>query len=110
MSKRKYTREFKLAAVRMVNHEGYTPAEAGRSLGIEPQNVRNWVEALGPSVGRAPGDEPSRMRAELRRLREENKHPRMEGEILERAAAYFASRPTWGSRSSSTIARSIPWN
>jgi transposase len=89
-SRRKYTREFKLAAVKMVNHDGYTVVEAAKSLGIDPQNVRNWVEELSAEVGKAPTDEPAQLREELRRLRQENKRLLMEREILKKAAAYFA--------------------
>ncbi len=44
MSKRKYTREFKLSAVKLVNEQGYSIADAGKSLGVDPNNIRNWVE------------------------------------------------------------------
>jgi transposase len=88
--RRKYTREFKLSAVKMVNHDGYTVAEASKSLGIDPQNVRNWVEELSGEVGKAPADEPAQLRQEVRRLRQENKRLLMEREILKKAATYFA--------------------
>jgi transposase len=90
MSRRSYTREFKVSAVKLVNHEGYTVTEAAQSLGVEPQNVRNWIKEVGHEVGKAPSDEPSRLREELRKLRQENKRLLMEREILKKAAAYFA--------------------
>jgi transposase len=92
MSRRKYSHEFKLAAVKMVNHEGYTVVEAAKSLGVDPQNIRNWVQELGMEVGKAPADEPAQMRAELRKLREENKRLLMEREILKKAATFFAKQ------------------
>jgi transposase len=93
MSKRTYTREFKVSAVKLVNHQGYTVTEAAESLGVDPQNIRNWIDLLGEEVGKAPSDEPTQLRNELRKLREENKRLRMEREILKKAAAYFARDP-----------------
>jgi len=40
MARRKFTREFKLSAVQLVNKQGYSIPEAARSLGIDPANVR----------------------------------------------------------------------
>jgi transposase len=90
MSKRSYSREFKVSAVKLVNHEGYTVTEAAGSLGVDPQNIRNWIKEVGEEVGKAPSDEPSRLREELRRVKQENKRLLMEREILKKAAAYFA--------------------
>ncbi len=94
MSRRTYTREFKISAVRLVHHEGYTVNEAADSLGVDPQNIRNWIKEVGDEVGRAPSDEPARLREELRKLRQENKRLQMEREILKKAAAFFAKNPT----------------
>ena len=90
MKRRSYSREFKLQAVKLVNHQGYKPQEAAESLGVDVQNLRNWIQELSAEVGKAPSDEPARLREELRRLREENKRLLMEREILKKAAAYFA--------------------
>jgi len=89
MSRRKFTREFKLSAVKLVNEQGYSPAEAGKSLGIDPANVRNWVEKLSAQDGLAPSGEGA-LKAELRRLRKENARLLMEREILKKAATFFA--------------------
>ncbi len=73
LSRRSYSREFKLSAVKLVNHQGYTVTEAAESLGVDPQNLRNWIKEVGPEVGKAPSDEPSRLREELRQPgRQEN--------------------------------------
>lgn len=90
MARRKYNKEFKLSAVRLVNEQGYTAVEAGKSLGIDPGNVRNWVEQFGKD-GSAPvpsGD--GALKAEIQRLRKENARLVMEREILKKAAAFFA--------------------
>jgi transposase len=94
MSRRSYSREFKVSAVKLVHHQGYTVVEAAQSLGVDAQNIRNWIKEVGAEVGKAPSDEPSRLREELRKLRQENKRLLMEREILKKAAAYFARNPT----------------
>ena len=44
MPRRKFTREFKLSAVKLVNEQGYSIPEAAKSLGVDAANVRGWVE------------------------------------------------------------------
>jgi transposase len=89
MGRRKYTREFKLSAVKLVNEQGYSPAEAAKSLGVDPNSVRGWVEKLSSQAGVALSGEGA-LKAELRRLRKENAQLLMEREILKKAAAFFA--------------------
>lgn len=89
MSRRRFTREFKLSAVKLVHENGYSVAEAARSLGIDAANVRNWVEKLSSQEGLAPSGEGA-LKAELRRLRKENARLLMEREILKKAATFFA--------------------
>ena len=96
MPRRRYTREFKLSAVKLVSEQGYSIAEAARSLGVDAANVRLWVEKLSstaPEGGGVGGVTPSgegALQAELRRLRKENARLLMEREILKKAAAFFA--------------------
>lgn len=89
MARRKFTREFKLSAVQLVNQQGYSVAEAAKSLGVDANSVRYWVEKLSGSDGSEAGDAGG-LRAELRRLRKENARLLMEREILKKAAAFFA--------------------
>ena len=89
MPRRKFTREFKVSAVKLVNEQGYTAAEAARSLGVDPNCVRGWVAKFSSEAGLAPGGEGA-MAAELQRLRKENARLLMEREILKKAAAFFA--------------------
>jgi transposase len=89
MARRKFTREFKVSAVKLVNEQGYSAAEAARSLGVDPNSVREWVKKFSDEAGLAPTGEGA-MAAELRRLRRENAQLRMEREILKKAAAFFA--------------------
>ena len=89
MAKRKYTREFKISAVKLVNEQGYSVVEAARSLGVDGNNVRGWVQKFSSEPDLAPSGEGA-LAAELRRLRKDNARLLMEREILKKAAAFFA--------------------
>jgi transposase len=89
MGRRRFTREFKISAVKLVNEQGYSPAQAGKSLGVDPNCVRDWLEKFSAEEGAAPSGEGA-LHAELRRLRKENARLLMEREILKKAAAFFA--------------------
>lgn len=93
MARRRFTREFKESAVRLVRQQGYTVPEAARSLGVDPSNIRGWLERFGGEAGEA--GEPAvgsdaALRAENQRLRKENARLLTEREILKKAAAFFA--------------------
>jgi len=94
VANRRFSRDFKLSAVKLVNHQGYTVLQAADSLGVSDQNIRNWVAQFSAEVGKAPTDEPGKLREEVRSLRQENRRLRMEREILKKAAAFFARQPT----------------
>ena len=89
MPKSKHSREFKISAVKLVSEQGYTITEAAKSLGIEPNTLRDWMKKFAPAPENMPNTD-SAMRAELRRLREENRRLTMEREILKKATAFFA--------------------
>lgn len=93
MARRKFTREFKLSAVKLVNEQGYSVVDAAKSLGVDPNSVRGWVGKYSSEPGLAPSGEGA-MAAELRRLRKENARLLMEREILKKAAAFFAREQT----------------
>jgi transposase len=89
MARRKFAREFKISAVKLVNEQGYSIAEAAKSLGVEQGTVRYWVEKFSGEAGLAPSGEGA-LKVELQRLRKENARLLMEREILKKAAAFFA--------------------
>jgi transposase len=89
MPQRKYTREFKLSAVQLVNEQGYTIPQAAKSLGIAGKSVRGWVAQFSGDEGITPRGAGA-LQAELRRLRRENARLLMEREILKKAATFFA--------------------
>jgi transposase len=89
MARRKFTREFKVSAVRLVNQQGYSIVQAAESLGVDRGSVRDWVKRLSSEDGLGPAGDGA-VQAELRRLRQENARLLMEREILKKAAAFFA--------------------
>ncbi len=91
-TRRTYTREFKVEAVKLVTERGYSVAEAARSLGVHETLLRSWKQALEAHGGQAfPGQgHPPAVEEELRRLRAENKRLQAERDILKKAAAFFA--------------------
>jgi transposase len=46
MERRKFTREFKLEAVRLIEERGVSVAQASRDLGVHGTVLRNWVKAF----------------------------------------------------------------
>ena len=88
MPKRTYNREFKESAVRLVNEQGYTPVEAAHNLGVDPATMRLWLKKF-PAAPGSVAPETS-LRAQVKRLQEENKRLLMEREILKKATAFFA--------------------
>ena len=90
--RRTYTREFKTEAVKLVTAQGYSVAEAARSLGVHATLLRSWKHALASQGADAfPGQgTPPAVEEELRSLRAENKRLLAERDILKKAAAFFA--------------------
>ncbi len=90
--RRRYTKEFKEEAVKLVTEQGYRIAEAARNLGINENMLSRWKqEQLGQDEnGDSSFDSPAAMGIEIRRLQKENKRLMMEREILKKAAAFFA--------------------
>src|ERR1700689_638805 len=89
-TRRIYTPEFKTEAVKLVTEQGYSVAEAARSLGLCENLIRTWKQALHdqgqqafPGQGKLPPFEE-----ELHRLRAENKRLLAERDILKKAAAF----------------------
>ena len=93
MARRKFTREFRMSAVQLVNLQGYTVAAAAKSLGVDPNCVRGWVHKYASEPGMAPSGDGA-VAVELQRLRKENARLLMERDILKKAAQFFAREQT----------------
>jgi transposase len=90
--RRTFTPEFKAEAVKLVTEQGYSIAEAARTLGVHDNQIRIWKQAFQDQGSKAfPGRGclPA-VEEELRRLRADNKRLLMERDILKKAAAFFA--------------------
>lgn len=86
--RRAFSPEFKQEAVALVTDQGYTTAQAGKAVDVDPKLIGRWKRALEQesSGERIDCDE----RTELARLRREVRELRMEKEILKKASAFFA--------------------
>jgi len=81
--------EFRLRAIELARERAKPVGQIAKDLGISESCLRGWVAQADIDQGRRQGlttDE----RAELVKLRRENRTLAMENEILKRAAAYFA--------------------
>lgn len=87
MSKQRYSRQFKLEAVKLVQQQGLSKAETARRLGVTDNTISEWVRQFGSEPTSEQADESE----ELQRLREENRQLKMEREILKKATAFFAN-------------------
>jgi len=47
MQRRKFSREFKVEAVKLVSERGVSVAQAGRDLGVHENVLRRWVNEFG---------------------------------------------------------------
>lgn len=92
MEKRKFSREFKIEAVRMVTDHGVSVAQASRDLDVHTTVLRKWVKAFSTDPKESfPGKglmKPEQL--EIDRLRKEVAKLKAERDILKKAAAYFA--------------------
>jgi transposase len=96
MERRRFTREFKLEAVRLIRDRGVSYAQAAQDLKVHPTQLRNWVKALADDVQDAfPGNgrmKPAQL--EIAQLKREVAKLKAERDILKKAAAYFAKEST----------------
>ena len=88
--RKKYTREFKEEAVKLVTELGCSLSEAARNLEIHPNLLCRWKREFGEETKEFHPEGRAELRMELNRLQLENKRLRMEREILKKAAAFFA--------------------
>ena len=89
MAKR-YDKEFRLGAARLVVEQGYSQSEAARRLGVTVTSVKAWIDQFRSTGEQPPAGQVVPEAEELKTLRKENKRLQLEVEILKKAAAYFA--------------------
>ena len=92
VTRRRFSREFKLEAVKLVKDRGVSVAQAARDLEVHENVLRKWVKELAADMQNESGGSgvTKPEQTEVARLRKENAKLRMERDILKKAAAYFA--------------------
>jgi transposase len=90
--RKKYSKEFKLDAVSLVLDQGYSRAEAARSLGLNSNMLGRWVSEQLTDGGQAfrGNGKLTPEQEEIRKLRSQVKNLKMEKEILKKATVFFA--------------------
>jgi transposase len=104
MSKRtnnRYSKEFRIEAVKMVVDGGISVYEASRQLTLPKSTLENWVKAFkAGKLGDIGGQQRplTDVEQELSRVKRELAHVKQERDILKKAAAYFAKESLPGTR------------
>jgi transposase len=80
--RRSFTDEFKTGAVRLVLDEGKTIAQVARDLDLTPSALGGWVEQARADRSKGKTGLTTEERAELAKLKKENRELRMERDIL----------------------------
>ena len=89
--KKRFDRDFKVSAVKMVTDGGHKAAEVARSLGIHQNQLYNWKRKFSDQGEKAfPGKGHL---TELAAVRRQLREVEMERDILKKAVGIF-SKPT----------------
>lgn len=96
MQRRKFSREFKVEAVRLVKERGVSVVQAAVDLDVHENVLRKWVKEFGTDPVQAfPGHGQMKPeQQEITRLRREVAKLKAERDILKKAAAFFAKEAT----------------
>jgi transposase len=91
--RQRFSREFKLEAVRLLELGQKPGTQLSLELGIRRNLLYKWQKELGTKGNEAfegPGRKPVDQQSEVERLKAELKQVTEERDILKKAAAYFA--------------------
>ena len=93
MTRKQYSKEFKLDAISLVLEQGYTRAEAASSLDIQPGLLGRWVREHRADDGQAfrGNGKLTPEQEEIRQLKTQVKRLQMEKDILKKATVFFAA-------------------
>jgi transposase len=88
MSRKRFTEEFKIEAVRQITERGFAVRDVGDRLGVSAHSLYTWIKQYGmPAEKRVQQQDQS---AEIKRLQAQLKRVTEERDILKKAAVYFA--------------------
>ena len=90
-TRRKFDKDFREGAVRLVRETGKPIAQVARDLGINAGTLGNWLDADRRRRGEGDGALGEDERAELARLRKENAELAMRCDVLKRSVALWVS-------------------
>lgn len=90
-----YPAAFRAEAVRLYRESGRSLNAISKDLGVSLESLRSWVNQAKVDSGEKAGL-TTEERAELGRLRRENRTLRMERDLLKKAAAFFARESETG--------------
>ena len=112
-SKKKYTTEFKLEAIRLSNESGKPITQVARDLNIPPYQIYRWRDELHrqgskafPGKGKKTNVNPEKL--ELERLRRENKRLQDERDILKKTLVLLAAEEAKNSNASTNNEGNTP--
>lgn len=88
--RKRYSKEFRANAVKMVTELGLTNEKVAERLGCTTESVRRWVIAHRYELRPEQLQQELNVVEELRALKKENARLQMEIDFLKKAAAYFA--------------------
>ena len=97
-TRRSFSSEFKLEAVRLVLERGQPLSQVARELQLRPELLRGWKKQLEAGGQIARAQTALSAEEELRRLRRENEVLRLERDFAKKAAAFFAKDLRGGTR------------
>lgn len=106
--RKRYSREFKLEAVRRSYESGKPVTEVARELDISVHHLYRWrdqVAKQGENVWPGYGKNKKTSNNELEKLRRENERLREERDILKKSAIFFAVESQKGTGSSISTGR-----
>lgn len=90
-SRRRFSEEFKLDAVRLIVDQQYSFKAAAKAVGVSDKSLREWHKKLAPASQPCGEDATiEELQDENKRLRKQLKRAELEREILKKATAYFA--------------------
>ena len=94
VSRRRFSREFKLEVIRRVQETGRTQAQIAEELDISANTICRWIKQFGQDKAESfPGSGSQTSQAALiSRLRRENERLRKERNFLKKTSAYFAEK------------------
>src|ERR671933_111887 len=91
-TRRKFNRDFREGAVRLVLETGQPIAQVARDLGIHEGTLGNWVARERQARGEGKGALSEDEHAELERLRRENAELAMQRDVLKRSMPSGSAR------------------